>query len=172
MPETLTIIDGKNLTYSGLFDPKELYTVIDQHFQQHSFDKNEFKNSEHVYEDSKQLEMDLRPYKKLSDYVKVEIKIVIVGKNLKEVEIEQKGIKKKLFKGDLSVTFTSYLITDYEGSWEGKPFYYMIRMLVDKFVYKGYLHEAKKELIQITEEAHNEIRSYLNMHRFLEQEKE
>ena len=76
---------------------------------QNQFDKNEFKNSEHVYKDAKQISVDLRPYKKLSDYVKVEVKIEIFGRDLKQVEITKKGLTKKMFKGHLEVKFTAYL---------------------------------------------------------------
>ncbi|MBU1202017.1 MAG: hypothetical protein KJ583_05975 [Nanoarchaeota archaeon] len=167
MPETQIIIDGKKLSYEGLFDAKDLYTVIDQLMAQHTFDKDEFLNSEHVYQDSKQLEMELRPYKKFSDYVKGEIKIMITATDLKKVEIEKKGVKRKLYNGKVTVTFYSYLITDYEGSWEMKPFYYLVRMLIDKFIYKGYITEAKNQLITVTDEVYDEIRSYLNMHRYM-----
>lgn len=166
MAETLTLIDGKTLSYEGLFEPKEIYTVIDQFFKKHGFDKHEFKNAEQIFEHGKQLEMDLRPYKKLSDYVKVEIKIDIVARNLKEVEIEKKGIKKKMVSGPIDISFTSYFITDYEGTWEMKPFYYVFRMLVDKYVYKSYMNTAKNELIEITNEIYDELRSYLNMHKY------
>ncbi|MAG39296.1 hypothetical protein CMO90_04390 [Candidatus Woesearchaeota archaeon] len=166
MAEIQTIIDGKKLEYEGLFEPKELYTVIDQEMQQHGFDKNEVLNSEHVYQNSKQLEMVLRPYKKLSDYVKVEIKIKITAKNLKNVEIKKKGLTKKFYKGNIEIIFTSYLITDYENSWEMKPFYYFMRMIMDKFIYKNYIDEAKSEIITITNGLYEEIRSYLNMHRY------
>jgi len=166
LAERLTVIDGRTLEYKGLFEPRELYTVIDQLFREHGFDKKEFKNSEHVYKDSKQIVLDLRPYKKLSDYVKVEVKIQIVGYKLKEVEIENKGLKKKMFNGLVEVKFSAYIITDYESAWETKPFYYMIRMLVDKFIYKGYISEAKSELITITNTAYDEVRSYLNMQRY------
>ncbi|MBC8496007.1 hypothetical protein H8D36_07660 [archaeon] len=166
MPETLTLIDGKKLSYEGLFEPKEIYTVIDQFFKKHGFDKHEFKNAEQIFEHGKQLEMDLRPYKKLSDYVKVEIKIEIVARNLKEVEIEKKGIKKKMMSGPIDISFTSYFITDYEGTWEMKPFYYVFRMLVDKYVYKSYMNTAKNELMEVTNEIYDELRSYLNMHKY------
>ena len=45
MAETTILIDGKTLEYEGLFHPKELYAVIDEYFQQNSFDKNEVKNN-------------------------------------------------------------------------------------------------------------------------------
>ncbi len=167
MAEVQIVIDGKKLEYEGLFDPGELYAVIDRLMAQHTFDKNEFMNSQHVYEDSKQMEMDLRPYKKLSDYVKVELKIKIKATNLKLVEIEKGGVKKKLYNGNVKVRFIGYLITDYENAWEMKPFYYLIRMLTDKFIYKSYVHEAKTELITVANEVYDELRSYLNMHRYI-----
>lgn len=166
MGQKQIIVDGKKLEYEGLFDPKDLYSIIDEQFQQHSFDKNEHKNSEHIYEDEKQLIMDLRPYKKLSDYVKVEIKMIIIAKHLKEVEIEKDGVKRKLYKGHINITFTAYMYTDYENAWETRPFYFTFRMLIDKFVYKGYMDQAKEELVNLTDEVYNEVRTYLNMHRY------
>ena len=166
MAETQIVVDGKRLEYEGLFDPKELYAVIDELMQQHSFDKNEFMNSEHVYKDSKQLDMDLRPYKKFSDYVKAEIKIRIKATNLKFVEVEKNNVKKKYYHGKIKIVFVTYLITDYENAWEMKAFYFLLRMLVDKFLYKSYINEAKKEAVSLTNETYDEIRSYLNMHRY------
>lgn len=166
MPETFIVVRDKKLDYKGLFDPKGLYQVIQKLFKQHSFDWVEFKNSEHVYKDGKQIEMDLRPYKKFSDYVKAEIKMEIIATDLKEAVIEVKGLKRKMYKGHVTVTFTSFLITDYEASWETRPFYYLIRMLIDKYIYKGYIGNAKSELVSFTNEAYDEIRSFLNMHRY------
>lgn len=164
--ETLIIVDGKTLEYEGLFSAKELWKVIDQVFEQHKFDKVEFKNSEQVFKDGKQLRFDIRPYKKLSDYVKAEIKVILVAKNMKEVEITKKGITKKLYTGHVEIAFTAYLLTDYEHAWETKPFYYFIRMLIDKFVYRSYIQEAKAQIVSITNELYDEVRSYLNMQKF------
>ena len=98
MAETLTIVREKVLNYNGLFDAKGLYALIQKLYKQHSFDWKDFKNSEQVYKDHKMLEMDLRPYKKLSDYVEVEIRIYITATNLKEQEVNIKGLKKKFYK--------------------------------------------------------------------------
>ncbi|NQU98891.1 hypothetical protein HQ533_05485 [Candidatus Woesearchaeota archaeon] len=167
MAETLTVVDGIKLEYEGLFDPKELYTVIDELFKQHSFDKHEFRNAELTHKEGKDLVMDLRPYKRLSDYLKTEIKIEIMATNLKHVEIKKKGLKKKMYKGHIDITFTAFIITDYEHAWETRPIYYLIRMLIDKFIYKGYTEQVKNEIITLTNECYDEVRSYLNMNRYI-----
>ncbi|MBU0471389.1 MAG: hypothetical protein KKF65_02095, partial [Nanoarchaeota archaeon] len=82
MAETLTVVDGKTIEYEGIFDPRELYTIIDELSKQHSFDKNEFRNCEFVFKESKDLILDIRPYKRLSEYAKTEIKIEITGTDL------------------------------------------------------------------------------------------
>lgn len=166
MSEKLTVVDGKGLDYEGLFEAKELYKVIEEYAEENKFDRNEFMNAEHIYEDSKQLDIDVRPYKKISDYVKLEIKIKIKATNLKYKEVEVNGIKRKYYHGHVNVKFFSYLITDYENTWEMRPLYYLLRTLVDKLIYKGYMDSAKKELIMHTNGFYEEIRSYLNMHRF------
>jgi len=165
MAETFIVERGKLLQYNGLIDFKGLYAIIQKLFKQHSYDWKDHKNFEQVYKDHKQIEMDLRPYKKYSDYVMVELRMDIVGTNLKEVEINMSGLKKKMYKGDLKIVFKGFLITDYENQWETKPFYYFMRMMVDKFIYKGYIDRAKDQFVDEITEAYDEIRSFLNMHR-------
>jgi hypothetical protein len=167
MAEIKTLIEGKELKYKGLIDIKQLYSTIDQWFNKHRYDKKEVKNYEFVDEDSKQIELELRPYKKITDYAKYEIRIEARFTNLKEVEVETKNkIKQKLWKGQVLMRFTAFFITDYENAWETKPFYYFVRTLVDKFVYRMYTSKMEDVLVSECNESFEEIRSFLNMHRY------
>jgi hypothetical protein len=166
LPETLTIERGQVISYRGYFNPKDLYMIIQKIFKQNSYDWSEYKNVEQNFSDHLQIEWDLRPYKKLSDYVKVELRVDVTGTNLKLKEIEVDGVKKKLHEGNLTIMLRAFMITDYEQTWETKPFYFWLRMLADKFIFKSYTERAKGELQGVISEVREEIRSFLNMGRY------
>ncbi|MBN1274865.1 hypothetical protein JXA12_01050 [Candidatus Woesearchaeota archaeon] len=166
MVETKTLVWLKPLHYSGLFDLRGLYKTMDKWFTEHNYDKIEKRNFEEVSEGSKQIVLELQPYKKISDYAKVEIRVYVEMTNLTEEVVTRGDLKQKYNKGDLHFSFDCFLITDYEGHWETKATYYFIRTMVEKFIYKGYTKRFEAEAVSDTNELINEIRNYLNMERF------
>ena len=166
MAETKTLMWLKPLRYSGLLDIKGLYKVIDKWIAEHHYDKVERKNFEDVYEHGRQIVMELLPYKKITDYAKIEIRIYIELTNVKDEVVEHDGIKQKYQRGEAFFSFDCFLITDYENHWETRATYYFIRTIVDKFIYKGYTKRFESEGKADATELINEIKTYLNMERF------
>ncbi len=166
MAEIKTLIYQRPMKFSGLLNLKELYTIIDKWLRAHHYDKVEVKNFEDVYEDGKQIVLELLPYKKITDYAKIEIRIYAEFTNLTEEVVERSGLRHKLMKGDAFFSFDCYIHTDYEGHWETKAIYYFFRTLVDKFVYKSYMSKFEREAVSDTGELIDEIKGYLNMERF------
>lgn len=166
MTEYKNLSYGESFKYKGLIDFKSLYRLIDKWFKQRDYDKVEFFNFEETYETGKQITLELRPYKKLSDYVKIEIRLKIVLEKLKETIIEQEGIKTSLMKGQGTFTFETFLITDYEGHWSTRPFYFFTKTLMDKFIYRSYTERYEDTLIKDKDKIRREIKSFLNMTRF------
>lgn len=166
MAEIKTLVWLKPIKYSGLVDIKGLYKTIDKWLSENHYDKVERRNFEDNYEDHKQIVIELAPYKKITDYAKVEIRIYMEFTNLTDEVVEKGGLKQKYQKGDLFFSFDCFLITDYENHWETKATYFFIRTLVDKFVYKGYIKRFEAEAVSDTNEIINEIKNYLNMERF------
>ncbi|MEM4260051.1 MAG: hypothetical protein QXG00_02340 [Candidatus Woesearchaeota archaeon] len=166
MSEIKTLLHDKELAYSGLFKLRELYKLIDQWFMEHGYDKNELKNYEDVTEDEKEYMLELLPYKNYTDYVRGEIRIFMIIKNCKETIVEKENLKIHMQKGNIKFSFDAYLITDYEDSWQTTPFYYFLRTLFDKFVYKIYITKYENQVIKDCNEIQNQIKSYLNMQRF------
>ena len=110
--------------------------------------------------------MEIEPFKKITDYAKLVIRINIIIKNLKEVVVEKQKHKMKMNQGDVQVIIDGFLITDYENRWEGKPEYVFIRALFDKFVYKRYNSEFERTLVNEVEELTTTLKSFLNLYRF------
>lgn len=166
MAEKKIVYQDKFVSFEGLFNLKELFRTIVKWFNEHGYDMFENKNFEEVYEEGKKVMFELIPYKKVTDYYKLEIRVWAVLENLKEVEVELKGVKQKLLKGRVNFTFDAILVSDYENRWEGKPAYYFYRALIDKFIYKSYTDRYEQELIKDAKEIQEEIKAYLNMFRY------
>ncbi|MBW2990575.1 hypothetical protein KY348_02610 [Candidatus Woesearchaeota archaeon] len=166
MAEKRIVYQDKLVSFEGLFNMKDLFRLICKWFNEHGYDMFENKNFEEVYEEGKKVICELIPYKKVTDYHKLEIRIFFTCENLKEVEVEIKGVKQKLLKGRIDATFDAILVTDYEGRWEGRPAHYFYRAIIDKFIYKSYTDKYEQQLIKEAKECQEEIKSYLNMFRY------
>lgn len=166
MTEYRNLTFGETFTYKGLIDVKGLYKLIDKWFSSHGYDKAEVWNFEEVYETGKQITLKLHPFKKISDYVKIEIRLLATLTKLKETTVEQDGVKFTLMKGQATIRFDTFVITDYEGHWATKPFYFFVKTLMDKFIYRSYTDRYEEVLIKDKDKIKRELKSFLNMTRF------
>lgn len=166
MVEREIIVDRLRLVYEGLFSVPELYKLIDEWFRMKGYDKREKKNTEVVRPEGKYIEIEIEPWKKVTDYAKNVIKIRLIMSDITDVEVEKDNLKVKLNKGKVSLVFDAYLETDYEHRWEGSPLFYFIRTLFDKYFYKpftaGFETGVKEDLMTL----HNTIKSFLNLYRY------
>ena len=166
MAEREVVVDKLKLTYEGLFSAKELYNLIDQWFRWKGYDKRENKSIEIVKPEGKFIEMELEPWKKVTDYAKNVIKIRIQMFDVKEVEVEKDHTKVKLNQGKVHFVFDGYLETDYESKWEGKPIFYFLRTIFDKYFYKPFTSGFEKGVKEDLMHLHDQIKAFLNLYRF------
>jgi hypothetical protein len=166
MVERNTLVDEESLQYDGLFNVREIYLLIDDFLKLKGYDKFEPLNEESVYPDGKEIHIKLEPKKWHSDYIRKVLKIDIMLHNVKEVETEIDGLKVKLNQGNIMVLFSAFLETDYEGRFEQRPFYYFMRTIFDKFIYKSYTRSFEGETVSDLNELRQKMGSYLNLYRF------
>jgi len=168
MSEKYAVVDKLRLTYEGLFNVAELYKLIDNWLRGKSYDKHEIKNVEKVRPEGKEIEFELLPWRKLTDYAISHIRVRVVMTGVKEVEVERDGTKVKLNQGKVQIVFDGFLQTDYENKWESKPIFYFLRGVVDKYIYKSYLDGYKKIVMQDVNHLHTQIKAFLNLYRYSE----
>lgn len=166
MPAIKTIIDKLRIEYEGLFSMPDLYATIDNWLKEKGYDKQEKKNVERVKAAGKDVELLLQPWKKITDYAKIVINIRVIASNIKEVEVEQDGAKIKLNQGKVHIVLDGWLQTDYEGRWEGKPLFFFLRELYDRYLYKPYTSSYESAVAKDTTDLHGELRSFLNLYRY------
>ena len=166
MSEKKIIIDESEIAYEGLFDLKELYALIDEFLKQKNYDKVEKTNQEFVGQSGKEVSYVLTPYMTISDFVKKHIKISLSAKDLKDVEVEIDGVKRKMQQGKLSILLSGIIETDYEGRWEQTAFYYFIRTLFNKYVYRQHNQDFEGQIQSDVHMLREQIGGLLNLYRF------
>ena len=166
MAEREVVIDKMRMSYEGLFDVSELYKLIDGWLREKGYDKREKRMAEKVTEGGKFIEWEIEPWKKITDYAKNVIKLRVIMTDIKEVEVERDKAKVKLNQGKVDFVFDGYLETDYEHRWEGKPLFYFLRTLFNKYVFKSYTDRYHANVIADVNHLQSQIKSFLNLYRY------
>jgi len=166
MSERLIVVDKERLEFSGLFDVKSVFRVMQQWASDKGYWLVEIKHVESVKPEGKWIDMDLMPFKKFTDYAKSVIKIRAQFQELKDVVVDRDGHKVKLQEGKIVMIFDGILETDYEGRWESKPLFFFLRTLFEKYVYtpfiSGFERGIKEDLMLLK----NNLKAYLNLTKY------
>jgi len=166
MVEIKIVVDKLRIQYEGIFSVPELYQTIDNWLREKGYDKQERKNVEKVSPKGKQIELILQPWKKITDYAKIIISIRLIAQDITEVEVERDGAKLLMNQGKLSLVLDGWLQTDYESKWEGKPIFYFLRTVFDKYIYKPYTMGYEGAVGKDVGDLHTELKSFLNLYRY------
>ncbi|TAL56429.1 MAG: hypothetical protein EPN86_02610 [Nanoarchaeota archaeon] len=166
MVEQRIIVDHLRLSYEGLFNVTELYQSIDTFFREKGYDKHEKRNIEMNRPEGKYIEVELMPWKKITDYARHIIRIEMKMFNVKEVDVERNGRKVRMNSGRINIILDGYLQTDWENKWETKPMYFFIRTMFDKMLYKSYTNLYEGLLVENVNQLHVMIKSFLNLYRY------
>jgi hypothetical protein len=157
------IINGRTITYKGIFRADELFIAINRALEAKGYEKREKKTEEMITEGGKKTIVELRPIKVKTNYVTLMIKILITMDSITETVEVVHGERRKFSQGDLTVIFDAWSLTDYQHRWGMKPFVYFIKGAINKFIYKfpleggftrelsrdtGYMHAQVKELLK------------------------
>ena len=166
MSEKKLVIDQLKLTYEGIFDLNGLYRTVDSWFFEKGYDRWELKNFEQVMPHGKDIEIELLPWKKTTDYFKNVIRIRMKFTGVKDVEIEKEGVKVKLNQGKVMFIFDGYLESDYDNKWEAKPMFFLIRTIFDKYIFRAHFNKFEKWLVNDVYDIHGRVQKFLNLYRY------
>ncbi len=166
MVERRIVVDTLRLNYQGLLNVNEFYRIMDKWFREKGFDKYEKRNFEQVFQSGRQIEIEIEPWKKISDYAKEVMKIIFLFTNVKDVVIEKDGHKINMQQGKVAVTFMGYLETDWEHKWEGTPWTFFLRAVFDQYIYKINTDKFYSLVAEDTMHLYNTLKAYLNLQRY------
>ncbi len=129
------IINNRELVYKGIFRHEELFAVINTALEEKGYHKQEKKSEELVTPEGKKVYVELRPYKEKTNYYVLMIKIKVLLDNVTEIVETVAGEKRKFQKGDVTIIFDSWTMTDYEHRWGMRPLVFFIKGFINKYIW-------------------------------------
>ena len=138
MSERSLIIDHLKLSYDGLFNAAELYNLVSSFFFEKGWDWYEKFNLEQITPTGKQIKIVLEPWKSVSDFYKIAVAIKIHLVDVKDIEVEQEGKMLRLNQGQIKITFDGYVVSDRQGQWTSKPFWWFFTIISQKYFFKNF----------------------------------
>jgi hypothetical protein len=166
MAEQKILVFEKSFSYSGLLSVQGFYRHARNWLDEHGYGPYEANHDEQVFEDGKELFVNLQGNKKLSDYARIRWESRLEFINITDERVELEGQKVRMNKGSVKVTSMVILDTDWSDSWEQNAFQYFLRVVMDRFVFKSYISRAEKSAQKDYTRYEDELKRYLNMQEF------
>ena len=151
--------------YHGVFRTDELFSVLNRALQDKEYTRREKKSEELVTPSGRLLQLELRPFKIVSQYLTMMIKIHVTLDNVTETTKEIFGVTQKFQQGDLLIVFDAWSLSDYEGRWGTKPLTYFLKGVVHKYLYKfpmeeGFTHQLVSDTAYLYGKIKDLLQSY------------
>lgn len=154
----------EKVEHTGVFDFKNFYTYA------HSWlrDKEDYgvveeKYSEKVSGDAREITIEWKATKKMSDYFKVEIGVKIEVKDLKDVEVEIDGKKSKMNKGKVSVEIKGTLVKDPDSKWDTTPTNRFFRDIYNRYIIPGRIDAMQGKVVGDVISFKEELKAFLEL---------
>jgi len=155
----------KSVKYEGVFDSKELFRLITDYQISKGFDLDEKKVEEYNRNGKKTVNwISEAPYK-ISDYVETKMQMFVGYTNLKDKVIELDGKKKNMKEGNVTISITRWIETDYEKKWEGSAWKWFFRIFAEKVLIKARLEEGQESITKNVNELYSLISKFFNVGR-------
>ena len=166
MAERDYVVTDLKVGQKATFDMQQILNLIKSWFTLHKYNFSENFYQDIEKEQGKDVKIKGECDRLANDYVKYVIEFDLAVKELKTVNMTNNGRKIKLDNGTIELSIRSYLKRDYSDSLENKPILKFFRAIYDKFIIGDKFRELEKELKDETYGFYNEIKSFLNLHRF------
>lgn len=163
MTEKQLVIEGISLGYEGYFDTNALYNFIDRYTRERGWDKQDVLHDIKNKESYRDIYLDLRPSKTISDYAKFMMKIIVNMTHVTDEIIELDGKKIKTNKGKVNITLNGFMMTDYEGDWQSSAKWTFMKTIYDKFIFRSHTEDFENMLKDEVHRLRNEISAFLNI---------
>ena len=162
MPEKDLVIKEK-IEHTGLFDFPAFYSYAHSWFVNELYGVIEEKYSEKVSGNKRDLLIEWKAAKKLSDYFKIEIAVKYEITDMTEVEAEIDGKTKKMNNGKVVAEIKGALIKDYESKWETSVFSKFAREIYNKYIIPSRVFAMNDKTGEDVKKFKEELKAFLEL---------
>jgi len=151
------------IRYKGVFDWEGLYRLIRKWFSDHKYVYIEFRYKDKVAGPfGNEVEVKAAPYRKVSDFLKYNIKLHVKVFDFKEFEIEVDGEKKKVTESRMFINISGNIEFDYNKKFKTDFEKKLLKWMTSALrMYYGAKHFDN--LTHSMYQLHQEIKDFLNM---------
>ncbi len=157
-------VDNLRLSYEGPFQAHELFRTIGNYLYDKGYDKKPLKEFEFHTPEGISIEWQMLPWKKITDYMRLELNIRVIITKMTKREVVIDGQKKIIDNGQVLIVFNGYTETDYNMSWEERPLFQFMRVLYDKYIFKDYLQRYEHILADHVNQLYALIQRLFNVY--------
>ncbi len=165
MVEEKILKDTVEVSYSGLLNAQELYRLVKNYPLENGYTPHDWRYEEEVDGKKRRIMYELMPYKNITNYVKFRMHTFLRMDNVTEVTVEKDGKKMKLHKADVTVQIEGRLVFDWIHQWEKVPFFYLVRELLDQYIFRHTTAWFERTLTQEINHLQGMVKSYLNLYK-------
>jgi hypothetical protein len=165
MGDLRLIVDHMKLDYKGPFEFNALCRLINAFLKERGFDVKQEKDFEMNTKKGKQIEWQISPWKKISDYARFIAKIRILVQDMVKIDAVKDKKKVKIDNGRMVLVIDGFIEFDYFNKWDEHPFFIFLRSLYDRFIYKAYTERFEQRLVYDMHHLYDRIERYLGMYR-------
>jgi hypothetical protein len=151
------------LEHSGVFDFKGLYSFAHTWLKDERYEVYEERYSEKVVGNAREIAIEWKCTKKLSDYFGLEIGVRFIIGDMVDVEIEIDGKRKKSNKGRIRVEIKGTLIKDRENKWEETAFMRLLRESYNKYIIPSRIDSMEDMVKGNVRGFKEELKNYLEL---------
>lgn len=142
--------------FSGEFNLQAFYRSAYQWFKHHGYDIDEKQYKEYREGGKRKLFIHWANSKRIDDYAKYVHDVRFQLNNLEST-------KKDTVTCDMTITFMSWLLKDYDDVWARKSWMKFVRDAYDKFVIRSRMDELEHGLQHEVDSLITELRAFLNL---------
>ncbi len=163
MAEYTLVQPTKTIQYKGYLHFRELWSHLRVIIERNGYDYLEKDHNEIVHENGKDIHIHFDSDRRMSDYVKIRMRLVCTVKDLKNVTtiLDEKEVQTQ--EADFTLTAEAYVVSDFEGRWQNKATLFFLRVIGEKFFLQREMKKfdqlAKKDVANVL----NETKKYLNL---------
>ncbi|GIU68197.1 MAG: hypothetical protein KatS3mg001_047 [Candidatus Pacearchaeota archaeon] len=155
---------SSKISYNGIFSFKDLYKFChDWLVEETGVSLSEDKYSEKIKGDSKDITVEWKGTKEMTDYFKMEIKVSFKVSDLKNVEVMQGNVKISTNKGSVEISVKGTLVRDYEDKFEGSGFKKFLRETYEKYIIHDRVLQYKEKVASSCDEFLSQTKAYLDL---------
>lgn len=161
--EEETIFESK-IKYNGIFSFKDFYQFCyDWLTGENDWEIQESEYSEKLAGDSKDIDVEWKFSKKVTDYFKFKGKVKFRILKLQNIEVVQGGAKVKTNSGSVEVKIKGILARDYQGKFDRSAYRKFLRSIYEKWIISSRINEFEARLISLCDTFLGQSKAYLDL---------